>query len=158
MNRRKENECMNWTVKSFKQLSTEELYEIIRLRIEVFVVEQQCPYQELDEKDQQAFHLLGKENGELKAYSRLFESGVVAEDASIGRVIVKESARGKGYGQVLLSHSIEYLEKRGEEKSILIHAQQYLERFYQSFGFDPISEVYLLDGIDHLDMRRRLTR
>ncbi|WP_332629331.1 GNAT family N-acetyltransferase [Halalkalibacter flavus] len=145
---------MNWTVKKFDELSISELYELIRLRIEVFVVEQDCPYQELDTKDQEAFHLLGRINGELVAYSRLFQKRTVATDASIGRVIVKESGRGKGYGQALLTKSIDFLETELHEKGILIHAQQYLQEFYESFGFKPISDIYLLDGINHLDMRR----
>ncbi|GAE26313.1 acyltransferase [Halalkalibacter wakoensis JCM 9140] len=146
---------MKWTVKTFEQLSIQELYEIMSLRVEVFVVEQECPYQELDGKDQEAYHLLGRKNGELVAYSRLFKRGKAAKDASIGRVIVKESVRKEGIGKALLTESIAYLEKQLQENVIVIHAQLYLQEFYQSFGFKPISDVYLLDGIHHLDMRRR---
>lgn len=145
---------MNWTVKKFDELSIDELYELIRLRIEVFVVEQDCPYQELDSKDQEAIHLFGRRKGELVAYSRLFPKSVVNENSSIGRVIVKESARGKGYGQALLKKAIEYLEVELQETKILIHAQLYLQDFYESFGFKKVSDIYLLDGINHLDMRR----
>ncbi len=142
-------------MKTFNQLSIEEFYEIVQLRIEVFVVEQECPYQELDGNDHLAVHLLGYEDGELQAYSRLFKGGIIAEDASIGRVIVKETARGKGYGQILLSEAIKCIERDFQDNSILIHAQEYVKEFYQSFGFQPVSNVYLLDGINHLDMRRR---
>lgn len=145
---------LSWKVKTFNQLSIEEFYEIVQLRIEVFVVEQDCPYQELDGKDHVALHLLGYEDGEIQAYSRIFKGGLIAKDASIGRVIVKETARGKGYGQALLAESISYIEKEfPQDTSILIHAQEYLNKFYQSFGFIPVSDVYLLDGINHLDMR-----
>ncbi|MDT8859562.1 GNAT family N-acetyltransferase [Alkalihalobacillus sp. MEB130] len=146
---------MDWTVKEFQKLTIDELYDIISLRIEVFVVEQKCPYQELDGLDQKAYHLLGRKDGELVAYSRLFEKGVAAQEASIGRVIVKEQVRREGYGQALLTESIRYLEENVNERTILIHAQQYLQQFYQSFGFEPVTDVYVLDGIDHLDMRRR---
>ncbi|MFC0557764.1 GNAT family N-acetyltransferase [Halalkalibacter alkalisediminis] len=145
---------LSWKVKTFKQLSIEELYEIVQLRIEVFVVEQDCSYQELDGKDQVAHHLLGYVDGKLQAYSRLFKSGLVSEEASIGRVIVRETGRKKGYGQALLEESITYIENEFKDHFILIHAQEYLDDFYQSFGFKPVTEVYLLDGINHLDMRR----
>ncbi|ARK31543.1 GNAT family N-acetyltransferase [Halalkalibacter krulwichiae] len=145
---------LNWKVKEFNQLTVDELYELVQLRIEVFVVEQACVYQELDDKDQIAFHLLGYKDGKLQAYSRLFKSGTLYEDASIGRVIVRESERAKGYGQELLEHAISLITNEFHDDSILIHAQEYLTYFYQSFGFQPVSDIYLLDGINHLDMRR----
>lgn len=146
---------MEWVWKRFDELTLAELYEVIRLRIDVFVVEQECPYHELDGLDEKACHLLGYENGELVAYSRLFSRGIVAEQASIGRVLVKESVRNLGYGQVLLAESIRQMEETLEEKTILIHAQLYLKRFYQSFQFEKVSESYDLDGIPHIDMIRK---
>jgi ElaA protein len=146
---------LSWKIIRFNQLSIEELYELIQLRIEVFVVEQDCVYQELDGKDKAAHHLLGYKDGELVAYSRLFKSGSIGEEASIGRVIVKKSVRQNGYGQALLAESIKFIGTEWKDDSILIHAQEYLKEFYQSFGFKPVSDIYLLDGINHLDMRLR---
>lgn len=139
----------------FEDFTIDELYEVIRFRIDVFVVEQSCPYYELDGLDQNAFHLLGYEDGELAAYSRLFSRGIVADEASIGRVIVKESFRGRGYGQRLLSESIRQMEETLKESEIVIHAQLHLQQFYESFRFEKISESYDLDGIPHIDMIRR---
>lgn len=139
----------------FEDFTIDELYEVIRFRIDVFVVEQSCPYHELDGLDQNAFHLLGYEEGELAAYSRLFSRGIVADEASIGRVIVKESFRGQGYGQRLLSESIRQMEETLKESEIVIHAQLHLQQFYESFRFEKISESYDLDGIPHIDMIRR---
>ncbi|GAE37333.1 GNAT family N-acetyltransferase [Halalkalibacter akibai] len=148
---------LNWKVKSFNQLEINELYELLQLRVEIFVVEQNCPYQELDGMDRLAYHLLGYENGELKAYSRLFKGGILFEDASIGRVIVRKESRHLGYGQALINKSISYMESQWQEQTILIHAQEYLKDFYQSFGFQPVSDVYLLDGINHINMVRKTT-
>ncbi|MEC2071569.1 GNAT family N-acetyltransferase [Alkalihalophilus marmarensis] len=146
---------MEWMLKTFNELTINELYELIQLRIDVFVVEQNCPYKELDNKDQTALHLLGYENGRLIAYSRLFKPGdSYGEEASIGRVIVRRDARSFGYGKELLMQSITRLEQLAEGANIKIQAQEYLHRFYQSFGFQSISEVYDEDGIPHVDMIR----
>ncbi|NEU29742.1 GNAT family N-acetyltransferase [bacterium LRH843] len=146
---------MKWVLKSFEELSISELYEVIRLRIDVFVVEQECPYHELDGLDQKAFHLMGYKDGELVAYSRLFNSGIAASEASIGRVIVKKNTRGEGTGQALLTEAIRQMEETLGEKTIIISAQSYLERFYQSFQFETVSNVYDMDGLPHIDMIRK---
>lgn len=145
---------MDWLIKTFDDLSTNELYEVLQLRVDVFVVEQDCPYHELDGKDQAAYHLLGYEGDKLVAYSRVFPAGVVGDHASIGRVIVHQEARKKGYGQLLMKEAISFAEKRLNIDTILIHAQCYLEEFYESFGFNKVSDPYDLDGILHIDMIR----
>ncbi|KGA96784.1 GNAT family acetyltransferase [Alkalihalobacillus alcalophilus ATCC 27647 = CGMCC 1.3604] len=146
---------MNWVVKEFNQLTNEELYEIIRLRVNVFIVEQNCPYEELDGADKKALHLFLKdEKGAMLAYSRLFLKGDYFEEASIGRVIVAQKQRSLGYGVQLLNKAISILEEEKEQKSIFIQAQSYLEKFYQSFGFYSVSESYMHDGLLHTDMRK----
>ncbi|KMK74728.1 GNAT family N-acetyltransferase [Alkalihalobacillus pseudalcaliphilus] len=146
---------MEWQLKSFHELSTDELYEIIRLRVNVFVVEQNCPYEEVDGADKVAKHIFIKEqDGSIKAYSRLFEAGAYGKEASIGRVIVAKPYRRDGFGRELLNHAIAYLEKDCLQESIVIQAQTYLLSFYQSFGFEPFSDPYLHDGILHTDMRK----
>lgn len=144
---------MDWIIKTFNELHTNELYDIICARVNVFVVEQDCPYEELDYKDQEAIHLLGYQGDELVAYSRLFLASEQREHASIGRVLVKKEFRKTSSGKELMKQAISVLEQH-HQSSIQIQAQYYLERFYRSFGFSPISEVYLLDNIDHIDMIR----
>ncbi|WP_088103648.1 GNAT family N-acetyltransferase [Halalkalibacter urbisdiaboli] len=149
---------MKWEIKPFTQLTTKEFYEITQLRIDVFVVEQNCPYRELDGLDEKAFHVIGRDEEQVVAYSRLFSHGVLCEQASIGRVLVRASKRNKGYGKELLNHSIHYLEEQCGTSSIKIMAQHYLERFYQSFGFITVSGVYDDEGIPHVDMIREVKR
>ncbi|TSB46174.1 GNAT family N-acetyltransferase [Alkalicoccobacillus porphyridii] len=144
---------MNWVTKTFTELHTQELYDIIQARVNVFVVEQDCPYEELDGKDQEAIHLLGYQGTELAAYARLFLPSAEREHASIGRVLVKKEYRGTSSGRELMTKAISVLEGY-QQKTIQIQAQYYLDRFYRSFGFSPISDVYLLDDIDHVDMLR----
>lgn len=146
---------MNWLCLTFPQLSTEQLYQLLKLRVDVFVVEQNCPYPELDNKDkiEGVFHLLGYQDGELVAYSRLLCPGISYNNVSFGRVAIALSARGKGLGQTLLSAVLAYCQQFWPDQDIDIGAQEYLLGFYQSFGFKAISEVYLEDDIRHLDMR-----
>jgi ElaA protein len=138
--------------KTFDELSKAELYELLSMRNDVFIVEQECPYQDIDFKDQKAIHVLGKINNDIVAYARLFMPGDYLEEASIGRVMVKKKFRQFKYGQVLMRNAIETLKNLGV-KIIDISAQVYLLKFYQDLGFESISEHYLEDDIPHVLMR-----
>lgn len=142
---------IKWTCHTFEQLSKEDLYLILMERVNVFVVEQTCPYPEIDHRDQEALHLIAKENGVIVAYCRIFQNGIMYKEASIGRVLVTQAGRKKGYGKLLLIKALEKLSELGET-SIKIQAQAYLKSFYESFGFKAVSDVYDEDGIPHLDM------
>ncbi|SDN75745.1 GNAT family N-acetyltransferase [Alkalicoccus daliensis] len=142
---------MNWNIKTFGELTAEELYDILQARVNVFVVEQECPYPEVDGYDKKSWHLIGRENGEIKAYARLFPHGITYQEASIGRVLVHKNKRGTGLGKELMERAIAFIESTGEPV-IRIQAQEYAERFYASFGFSRISDVYLEDDIPHIDM------
>ncbi|AVM24491.1 GNAT family N-acetyltransferase [Bacillus pumilus] len=142
---------VNWTCETFEQLTKEDLYLILMERVNVFVVEQTCPYPEIDHRDQEALHLMAKENGTIVAYCRIFQSGIMYDEASIGRVLVTQAGRKKGYGKQLLSKALEKLSELGET-SVKIQAQAYLKSFYESFGFKAVSACYDEDGIPHLDM------
>ena len=128
------------------------LYQIIRLRLEVFVLEQNCIYQDLDNKDQKAIHLVGEEDGKLIAYTRLFKKGDYFENASIGRVIVKKESRKKDYGKTIMQKSIKELKNEYNQENIEISAQKYLIKFYLDLGFKKIGEEYLEDNIPHIKM------
>ncbi|MFS3913904.1 GNAT family N-acetyltransferase [Bacillus australimaris] len=144
---------MKWTCQTFEQLSKEDLYLILMERVNVFVVEQTCPYPEIDYRDQEALHLVAKEDNAIVAYCRIFQSGIMYKEASIGRVLVTQAGRKKGYGKILLDKAIEKLNELGEPR-IKIQAQAYLKSFYESFGFNAVSDCYDEDGIPHLDMVR----
>lgn len=143
---------ITWTVKKFDDLLPRELYAILRLRNEVFVVEQNCVFQDADNKDFYCHHLMGWQNGELVAYTRLVPAGISYTYASIGRVVNAPSVRGSGAGRELMQQSISILYSLWGKTPIQIGAQLYLERFYKSLGFQPISPVYLEDGIEHIEM------
>jgi ElaA protein len=149
---------IEWILKSFDELNPHELYEILRLRSEVFVVEQTCVFLDMDNKDQQSYHLQGIHNGKLVAYTRLVPPGIAYEYASIGRVVTSPSARGTGIGKLLMEKSIEETEKLFGEVTIRIGAQVYLKQFYNSFGFEQSSNIYDEDGIDHIQMDRKRMR
>lgn len=146
---------MTWKVKKFNELTINELYTILKERVNIFVVEQNCPYPEIDDQDQHAYHLYKEVDGEIVAYSRIFPKNIIYAEASIGRIIVNKEYRGKEYGKELLEKSIQFLETELNEEVIKIHAQHYLFDFYQSFGFEPVTEVYLEDNIPHVDMIRK---
>ena len=134
-------------VKPFEELDINELYEILRLRVDVFVVEQNCPYPEIDGIDRDAFHIFGKENGEIGAYARIYmEDGEV----HLGRVIAKK--RRKGYGSLILKEAIEAAKNFYQAKQIHIEAQTYAKRLYEKAGFVQISQPFFLDGIEHVKM------
>ena len=143
---------MEITVKSFDELTTYELHDILRLRSEVFVVEQDCVYQDIDGKDIKAIHIIGKKEGQIVAYTRCFAPGIYFEEASIGRVIVKEDHRKYGYGHVIMKASKQAIKEKYETNSIKLSAQTYLIRFYKSHGFEITGEEYLEDGIPHIAM------
>ena len=138
--------------KIFSELTTEELYQILRLRSEVFVVEQDCIYQDLDNKDQKAIHLYFKENDEILAYTRIFKAGYYYENPSIGRVVVSKKNRGKDFGKKIMIDSIEYIKQNMKGKKIELSAQKYLDKFYKDLGFYKTGEDYLEDGIPHQRM------
>lgn len=150
------NTRLTWHAKNFQDLSLEELYEIIALRSAVFVVEQNCAYQDIDFKDQKAVHLLGKNSeGKIIAYSRLFDFGVYFPDfLAIGRVVTHREYRKYGFGIDLMKKSIEKCHELFGEKHIKIGAQKYLTRFYALLGFKEIGEDYVEDGIPHCIMVR----
>ncbi|WP_042277390.1 GNAT family N-acetyltransferase [[Clostridium] dakarense] len=143
---------MDWIIKTFNELTTDELYNILQLRNEVFIVEQECPYQDIDDKDRESYHLFLKKDNEVIAYSRILKKGVSYEQASIGRVIVKKDYRGGSIARDMLLKGISFIENNLNEKEIKIQAQAYLDKFYSSLGFEKTSDVYLEDNIPHMDM------
>jgi ElaA protein len=144
---------ISWRDCHFAELSVHELYDVLRLRSAVFVLEQQCLYQDMDNQDHHAHHLLGTQDGILLAYARLFAPGQIGEEASIGRVATAGAARGSGYGRQLLREAIAAVQRRWGVVPIKIGAQKYLLEFYASFGFTRIGDDYLEDGIAHVPMR-----
>lgn len=143
---------MNFIVKSFSELNTLELYEILQLRSEVFVLEQDCVYQDVDGKDQKALHVFGRKNDKIITYTRIFKPGDYFENASIGRVVVVASERKFGLGNDLMIASIEAVRNHFKVSQITISAQKYLKKFYETHRFTQIGEEYLEDGIPHIRM------
>ncbi len=143
---------MTWHIKHFNELTTIELYRILQERTNIFVVEQNCPYPEVDGKDLECYHLYRLENEQITAYARLLPAGIAYTQASIGRVIVPATHRGKGYAGELFARAINFIQQELGETEIKIQAQEYLCPFYSSYGFEAISESYLEDGIPHIDM------
>lgn len=146
---------LQWEIKRFEALSLNELYQILHLRSGVFVVEQNCVYQDIDGKDQKALHVFGIYEGKILAYARLFKPKDYFEKASIGRVVVGESSRDKKLGHILMRECIEGIRKHFGEREITISAQLYLKQFYESHGFLQTSEMYLEDDIPHIEMKRQ---
>ena len=144
---------MNTVIKNFSELSTEEIYKILKLRSEVFVVEQNCVYQDIDEKDQKAVHLFLEKNNEIIAYTRIFKKGdYYEENPSIGRVVVSKKERGKKLGKEIMIKSINFIKKELKERKIELSAQKYLDKFYKDLDFYSEGEDYLEDGIPHQRM------
>ena len=146
---------MSWELKKFADLTNNELYDVLRLRVDIFVVEQNCPYPEIDGKDPQSLHLMYWENGVLVAYARILPPGLSYDEPSIGRVIVAETHRGTGLGHELLDRAIK-ASLAEYNQPIKIGAQAYLENYYNAAGFVKVSDVYLEDDIPHIDMLRSL--
>lgn len=145
---------MRWITKSYQELIKEELYSVLRLRAEVFVVEQDCPYQDLDNKDQFALHLFAIDEDEVVVYLRIFKAGDYFQEISIGRVVVKPIHRSTGLGHQAMVKAIDYIEEHNTQKAIRISAQTYLKKFYESHGFKQVGEGYLEDGLPHIGMLR----
>ena len=146
---------MEIEIKAFEALSVNELYELLALRNEVFIIEQNCVYQDLDGYDQKALHVLVRDNNELAAYARIFNSGIKYETASIGRVIVSPRKRNLKLGHVLVKHAIEGIQKHFKTHLITISAQEQLQKFYGAHGFETTSESYFEDNIPHVEMQIR---
>jgi ElaA protein len=146
---------VNWTIKKFDELTLDELYAILQLRNEVFIVEQNCVYNDTDGKDRSAWHLMAKEDDELVAYTRILPPGVSYSDPAIGRVVTSSSKRRSGLGRELMKRSIESCERLCGKISITLSAQVYLQSFYESLGFIVVGEEYLDDGIPHIKMSRK---
>lgn len=144
---------MTWELHKFDELTAAELYERLKLRVDVFVVEQNCPYPELDGLDQESAHLSYTEDGKVLAYARLVPGGLKYDIPSIGRVIVRQEARGRGLAKELMHKCIDFIFAEWQPEAIQLQGQVYLKDFYQSFGFEPISAEYDEDGIPHLDMK-----
>ena len=138
--------------KTFAELSSDELYAMIHLRQKVFIVEQNCPYLDLDYSDQEAIHLLGFKDNSLIVYLRAFPPDIKYKGSSLGRIVVDESERNNGYGQLITKMGIDYLQKNFPKSEIIISAQHRLMEFYQVLGFAPRGSVYLEDDIDHIQM------
>ena len=143
---------IQWVLKKFDELTPHQLYAILQLRNEVFVVEQNCVFQDADDKDQNAYHLMGFHENKLVAYTRLVPPGIIYEQASIGRVVTSHLVRGTGAGKESMKQSIDAANDLFGKQPIKIGAQLYLKKFYTSLGFEPVSEVYLEDGIEHIYM------
>lgn len=140
---------MEFSVKPLVDLSSGELLDVLKERVRVFVVEQECPYQEVDDTDETALHVILKDNDNIAGYTRIMDD---SEYASIGRVLVVKEYRGLNLGRKIVQKSIDEIKERFPGKSIKISGQEYLKDFYESFGFKVVSDVYLEDGIPHMDM------
>ncbi|MCW3169475.1 GNAT family N-acetyltransferase [Chryseobacterium sp. 09-1422] len=144
-----------WKIKSFEEITTSELYEIIKARVDVFVVEQDCPYPDLDGYDQQAVHIWAEQDQDVLAYCRIFNKEIKYPETSIGRVLTTEKARGKSLGKQLIQYAVETIENRFHTSEVRISAQDYLLRFYSGFGFEDTGKKYLEDNIPHTEMFRK---
>lgn len=144
-----------WKIKTFDEFTVPELYAVLKARIDVFVIEQNCPYPDLDNYDQKAVHIWAEENGNVLAYCRIFDKGIKYDETSIGRVLTTELARGKSLGKLLIKYAVETIENRFRTSEIRISAQDYLLKFYGDFGFEDTGKKYLEDDIPHTEMIRK---
>jgi ElaA protein len=143
---------LDWKLATLEALGVHELYAMLQLRTEVFVIEQNCIFQDMDGADDQAMHLLGSKDGQLVAYTRLFPAGIKYAEASIGRVITRMSARGGGLGHVLIQQAIAAVHAQWGKQPIRIGAQERLRAYYSQHGFVDAGAPYIEDGIDHIEM------
>ncbi len=143
---------MSWMLKQYNDLTIDELYNILKERVAVFVLEQKCLYPEIDGKDKAAYHLFKEKDGEIIAYLRILPKGTVFDEVALGRVLVHKEHRGDGIARDLLDKAIHFVYDELNENRVRIQAQEYLLNFYASFGFTAISDTYLEDGIPHVDM------
>lgn len=144
---------MQFVLKPYKDLTVDELYNALKLRSAIFVIEQNCNYQDMDDKDQASYHLLGYDGEQLVAYARILPKGISYKEASIGRVVVDKNFRRKGSGVELMKRAIEDTMELFGTNEIVISAQCYLEKFYSNLGFKSEGESYLEDDIPHIKMR-----
>lgn len=144
-----------WEIKFFSELSAQRLYQILKLRQDVFVLEQTCLYPDLDNLDQKVIHvsLISEEDDDLVAYCRIIPADLVSPDVAIGRVVVAEGARSQGLAKKLMIKAIEFINEEMQAPVIKVSAQSHLQAFYQSLGFAITSEPYDEDGIEHIDMK-----
>ncbi|MFH6934141.1 GNAT family N-acetyltransferase [Flavobacterium sp. FlaQc-30] len=145
---------LKWKIKPFEALNVNELYDLLKLRSEIFVVEQNCIYLDLDGKDKKALHLIGEYDNKIVAYVRLFDAGITFDNASIGRVVVDANYRDRKWGHDLMREAISAIKANFNKEKITIGAQLYLKKFYESHGFVQSSEMYLEDDIPHIEMIR----
>ena len=145
-------QTIHWKIKSFAELSVPELYEILKIRQEVFIVEQTCDYLDADGYDDKAIHLWAENNGEILAYCRLFEAGIKYQEASIGRVLTNSDYRNLSLGKTLMKFALFIIEARFRAGDVRISAQDYLLKFYSEFGFQDTGKKYLEDDIPHTEM------
>lgn len=143
---------MSWKIQTYDELTKEELYKIIQLRVNVFIVEQQTCYEDLDHHDQNSIHISYVRDEKIFAYTRLLPPGEKFEMASLGRVITSQEVRGTGLGKEMIQLALDTIEKTWPGSEVFIQAQEYLKNFYGSFGFEPVSEPYIYDSLPHLDM------
>ncbi|MEC9490179.1 MAG: GNAT family N-acetyltransferase [Halanaerobiales bacterium] len=143
---------MELNIKGFSELNKQELYKIIEARINIFVVEQNCPYQECDNKDQDSFHLFYLDQNQIAAYLRIIPPGISYQEASIGRVLVKKEYRRKGLGFKMMEAAVAFIKNNFDSEAVRISAQEYILNFYQELGFKVVSDRYLEDDIPHYQM------
>ncbi len=149
---------IQWEIQTFRELNTDELFDMLQLRVTVFIVEQHCAYPELDQYDRHAEtrHLTGRdESARLIAYARLLPAGLSFSEVSIGRFVVHEDVRGQGIGHQLLCTALQEIEQCWPDSAIRIAAQDYLQGFYEQYGFARVSEGYLDEGVPHIEMLKK---
>lgn len=145
-------DLIQWKLSAFDALSVHHLYELLQLRTEVFVVEQNCIFQDLDGADVQATHLMGRRDGQLLAYARCFPAGIKFAEASIGRIVTSQRVRGSGLGHLLIEQALAAVATLWGRQPVRIGAQARLKNFYTGHGFVDVGIAYLEDGIEHLEM------
>lgn len=153
---------LHWHFNTFDQLSTHQLYALLKLRQDIFIVEQDCPYSDADNRDQAAVHLCGYQHDELLAALRILpaEGHTVtsAPELSLGRLVVLATARGRGYGKAAINQALDYIRRQTAASRVTLSGQCYLHRFYCELGFDPQGDIYLEDGIEHQRFQINITR
>lgn len=144
---------VSWKCEPFNELTLDELHDIIAARIDVFVIEQNCPYQDVDGKDKMGYHLFAlNESKNILAYARILPQGISYKEVAIGRVITTQKGRGKGLGHELMKQCMQKINIIFGNVNVRISAQEHLQKYYQTHGFSTVSEMYLEDGIPHVEM------
>lgn len=146
---------IHWHFKHWNDLTKYQLYEILKIRLEVFAVEQEIAYQDCDDRDFQSFHLFATKGQEMVAYTRIIPPKIAYEEPSLGRVLTSINHRGKGLGKKLIYLALQTIETQFSTKNCKISAQLYLKSFYESFGFETVSEVYTEEGLPHIKMLKK---